>query len=86
MAKAKKQKTSNQDQISNLSKKVWNMADVLAGAGIGYTDYLTQLTYLLFLKMDQENDDLIGSDSSSPLPAALQMGEPHSVHWRRLSS
>ncbi|WP_370831292.1 N-6 DNA methylase [Parasutterella sp.] len=69
MAKAKKQKTSNQDQISNLSKKVWNMADVLAGAGIGYTDYLTQLTYLLFLKMDQENDDLMGSDSSSPLPA-----------------
>ena len=68
MAKAKKQKTSNQDQISNLSKKVWNMADVLAGAGIGYTDYLTQLTYLLFLKMDQENDDLMGSDSSSPLP------------------
>lgn len=45
------------------------MADVLAGAGIGYTDYLTQLTYLLFLKMDQENDDLMGSDSSSPLPA-----------------
>ena len=71
MAKAKKQKTSNQDQISNLSKKVWNMADVLAGAGIGYTDYLTQLTYLLFLKMDQENDDLMGSDSSSPLPAVL---------------
>lgn len=39
----------------SLTKKVWNMADVLAAAGVGFTDYITQLTYLLFLKMDQEN-------------------------------
>ena len=38
-----------------LTKKVWNMADVLAAAGVGFTDYITQLTYLLFLKMDDEN-------------------------------
>ena len=35
----------------SLIKKVWQLADVLAGVGIGYTDYITQLTYLLFLKM-----------------------------------
>ena len=36
---------------STLTKKVWQLADTLAGQGIGYTDYITQLTYLLFLKM-----------------------------------
>ena len=43
-----------ESQATDLVKKVWQMADVLAGQGIGYTDYLTQLTYLLFLKMDYE--------------------------------
>lgn len=33
-----------------LIKKVDKLADVMAGAGVGFTDYLTQLTYLLFLK------------------------------------
>ena len=41
------------------------MADVLAGQGIGYTDYLTQLTYLLFLKMDYE---VSGIDGTSRIP------------------
>lgn len=34
-----------------LTKKVWTLATTLAGQGIGFTDYITQLTYLLFLKM-----------------------------------
>ena len=34
-----------------LTTKVWQMADVLAAHGIGNTDYLTQLTYLLFLRL-----------------------------------
>lgn len=33
-----------------LTKKVWTLATTLAGHGIGFTDYITQLTYLLFLK------------------------------------
>lgn len=37
-----------------LVKKVGDMADVMASAGVGFTDYITQLTYLLFLKMDSE--------------------------------
>ncbi len=48
---------------NSLVKKVWNLADVMASAGVGFTDYLTQLTYLLFLKMDQENVSL-GESSS----------------------
>ena len=41
-----------------LLKKVNGIANVLASAGVGYTDYLTQLTYLLFLKMDSEKEEL----------------------------
>ena len=41
-----------------LTKKVWNLATTLAGAGVAFTDYITQLTYLLFLKMDAENEEL----------------------------
>ena len=49
-----------------LVKKVWRLADVMAGAGVGFTDYLTQLTYLLFLKMDQESVDVYGDESAVP--------------------
>lgn len=50
-----------------LTKKVWNLATTLAGQGIGFTDYITQLTYLLFLKMDAENTELFGEESAIPI-------------------
>lgn len=50
----------------SLTKKVWNLATTLSGQGIGYTDYVTQLTYLLFLKMDAENEKLFEETSSIP--------------------
>lgn len=56
-----------QKNEDSLVKKVWRLADVMAGAGVGFTDYLTQLTYLLFLKMDQENVDIYGDESSIPI-------------------
>jgi type I restriction enzyme M protein len=34
--------------------KVWNFAGVLRDDGVGYGDYLEQITYLLFLKMADE--------------------------------
>ena len=46
---------TNNTTEQSLTKKVWNLATTLAGQGIGFTDYITQLTYLLFLKMDAEN-------------------------------
>ena len=49
-----------------LTKKVWNLATTLAGAGVAYTDYITQLTYLLFLKMDAENEELFEEEASIP--------------------
>lgn len=50
---------------SALEGKVWKMAGVLAAAGVGFTDYITQLTYLLFLKMDYEKVEL-GYPSNIP--------------------
>lgn len=50
---------------STLIKKVWDIANVLAAAGVGFTDYITQLTYILFLKMDAEKEEL-GLGSSIP--------------------
>lgn len=43
---------------ATLVKKVWDIANVLAAAGVGFTDYITQLTYILFLKMDDEKECL----------------------------
>ena len=51
---------------STLVTKVWNYASVLAQSGVGYTDYVSQLTYLLFLKMDEERTTLLGETSLIP--------------------
>lgn len=47
---------AEQKTESALVKKVWNIANVLAANGVGFTDYITQLTYILFLKMDDEKE------------------------------
>ncbi|MAO49644.1 MAG: DNA methyltransferase [Pusillimonas sp.] len=39
---------------SSIISKVWNFANVLRDDGVGYGDYLEQITYLLFLKMADE--------------------------------
>ena len=37
---------ANQKTEGALLNKVWNIANVLAAAGVGFTDYITQLTYI----------------------------------------
>lgn len=39
---------------STIISKIWNLASVLRDDGVGYGDYLEQITYLLFLKMADE--------------------------------
>lgn len=56
---------AEQKTESALIKKVWNIANVLSSAGVGYTDYILQLTYILFLKMDDEKETF-GLGSSLP--------------------
>lgn len=36
---------------SSIISKIWNLANILRDDGVGYGDYLEQITYLLFLKM-----------------------------------
>ena len=57
---------AKQSTEQSLINKVWKLADVLAGQGVGFTDYITQLTYLLFLKMDDENVKTFGETSAIP--------------------
>lgn len=42
------------EQSSTIISKVWGMCNPLRDDGVGYGDYLEQLTYLIFLKMSEE--------------------------------
>lgn len=64
---------ATQKTESALVAKVWNIANVLAAAGVGFTDYITQLTYILFLKMDDEKEAM-----------GLQSYLPNSCKWKEL--
>lgn len=57
----------------SLVSKVWNYAHVLRDEGIPYGDYLEQITYLLFLKMDDERETLLGE--ASRVPAEWRWGK-----------
>ena len=61
---------------SSLVAKVWNYAHVLRDQGISYGDYVEQITFLLFLKMDQERNDLL--NEASIIPARWR--------WSKMSS
>lgn len=36
-------------------QKIWNLCNILRGDGITYYQYVSELSYLLFLKIAQEN-------------------------------
>ena len=71
-----------------LVSKVWNYAHVLRDQGISYGDYIEQITYLLFLKMDQERVELLGEASSVPPEwnwnqLAVKSGDELEIQYRR---
>ena len=43
-------------KTSEIVQKLWNLCNVLRDDGITYQDYVTELTYILFLKMAKETD------------------------------
>jgi type I restriction enzyme M protein len=57
-----------------LVQKVWNLAHVMNNAGVGSGDYVEQVTYLLFLKLDAERE-------ADALPSLL----PEECRWARLA-
>lgn len=40
---------------NDIVQKLWNLCDVLRDDGINYSDYVTELVLLLFIKMEHEN-------------------------------
>ncbi len=50
-----------------LVQKLWDFCDVLRDDGLSYGDYLEQLTYLLFLKMADEQYVMLGGDRIVPV-------------------
>jgi len=51
-----------------IAQKLWNYCNVLLDDGMGYGDYVEQLTYLLFLKMTDERARA-PYNRKSPIPA-----------------
>ena len=49
-----------------LVTKVWNYAHVLRDEGVSYGDYLGQISFLLFLKMDEERTAALNEPSALP--------------------
>lgn len=59
----------------NLIAKVWDYANILRDSGVSYTDYVAQLSYLLFLKME--------SEIASVNPSAVSV-IPKQYRWEEL--
>ncbi|WP_300974271.1 class I SAM-dependent DNA methyltransferase [Sphingomonas sp. LHG3406-1] len=72
-----------------LVAKVWNYAHVLRDDGVSYGDYLGQISFLLFLKMDKERTEALGEASALPADAnwdalAGKAGEELERTYRRI--
>lgn len=72
---------------SALVNKVWSYAHVLRDEGVPYGDYVEQITYLLFLKMDEDRSELLKEHSIIPTGyrwADLKKldGDALKVHYR----
>lgn len=53
-------------ESSTIVQRLWNYCNVLRDDGMSYGDYVEQLTYLLFLKMDYENLNELHKPSTIP--------------------
>lgn len=61
------------NNASEIVNKVWNYAHVLRDDGVGYGDYVEQITYLIFLKMANEREQ-----------AGQQVQVPNKYSWAKL--
>ncbi|RPH89763.1 MAG: SAM-dependent DNA methyltransferase, partial [Calditrichaeota bacterium] len=62
---------------SIIVSKVWSFCNPLRDVGVGYGDYLEQLTYLLFLKM---------ADEYSRPPHNRRLNIPEEYNWPSLTA
>ena len=68
---------NNTANTSSIVSKVWAFCNTLRDDGVGYGDYLEQLTYLLFLKM---------ADEYSRPPHNRTMPIPTKYNWETLTN
>ena len=52
----------------DIVQKLWNLCNVLRDDGVTYHQYVTELTYLLFLKMAKETGQEVDRDGKVNLP------------------
>jgi len=64
------------NESSTIVQKLWNYCTVLRDDGVSYGDYVEQLTYLLFLKM---------ADEQTKPPFNRQSIIPEGLDWQSLS-
>lgn len=62
---------------ASIVSRVWSFCTTLRDDGVGYGDYLEQLTYLIFLKM---------ADEYSKPPYSRDVGIPQQYNWQALTS
>jgi type I restriction enzyme M protein len=65
------------NNTSSITGKVWSFCNPLRDVGVGYGDYLEQLTYLLFLKM---------ADEYGKPPHHRTLNIPKAFNWESLTS
>lgn len=65
------------NNTSSIVSKVWSFCNPLRDVGVGYGDYLEQLTYLLFLKM---------ADEYSKPPHNRKLNIPKAYNWESLTN
>ena len=75
---------------STIISKIWNLANVLRDDGVGYGDYLEQITYLLFLKMaDELNKPPYNKGLNFPRLKDVEgkeIADGETANWETLSS
>ncbi len=74
---------------ATIVQRLWNYCNVLRDDGVSYGDYVEQLTYLLFLKMDDEGARYLGKSSVIPSDLNWQSllardGEELESHYRHI--
>lgn len=78
------------NESTTIVQRLWNYCNVLRDDGVSYGDYVEQLTYLLFLKMaDEQTKPPFGKPSSIPKnldwPSLLKKdGDALEVHYRHV--
>jgi len=82
----------SENNTSAIISKVWSFCNPLRDIGVGYGDYLEQLTYLLFLKMADEFSKP-PYDRKLPIPAiynweslTAKRGDELELHYTKLLS